>query len=64
MSTAEVRVRRAGSSLVLEPIELDKDALGWPRAFWDLAGAAPEFDVGERTGRHERGDVLARPRRR
>src|SRR5262245_21207803 len=64
VSTAEVKVRRAGSSLVLEPIELETDALGWPRAFWELAGAAPDFEVGDRSHRHERGDVLGRRRRR
>ena len=64
VSTAEVRVRRAGSALVLEPIELEKDALGWPRAFWELAGAAPDFDLGDRASRHERGDVLVNRRRR
>ena len=64
VSTPEVRVRRAGSSLVLEPIELETDALGWPRAFWELAGAAPDLDLGDRASRHERGDVLARRRRR
>ena len=63
VGTAEVRVRRAGSSLVLEPVEVETDALGWPKAFWQLAGAAPEFDLGDRSGAHERGDVL-RPRRR
>jgi virulence-associated protein VagC len=64
VSTAEVRVRRDGSSLVLEPIELETDELGWPRAFWALAGSAPDFDLGDRGRSHERGDVLKRPRRR
>jgi virulence-associated protein VagC len=64
VSTAAVKVRREGSSLVLEPIELETDELGWPRAFWELAGSAPTFDVGDRSRAHERGDVLARRRRR
>ena len=38
--------------------------MGWPRAFWELAGSAPDFDLGDRRPEHERGDVLARPRRR
>ena len=63
VSTAEVKVRRDGSSLVLEPIELETDEMGWPRAFWALAGSAPDFDLGDRGRDHERGDVL-RPRRR
>ncbi len=64
VSASEVRVRREGESLVLEPVELEKDELGWPRAFWELAGSAPAFDVGERSRPHERGDVLSRVRRR
>jgi hypothetical protein len=64
VSTSEVRVRRQGKSLVLVPIELEKDELGWPRAFWELAGSAPAFDVGDRSRAHERGDVLGRPRHR
>jgi hypothetical protein len=64
VSTAEVKVRRDGASLVLEPIELETDEKGWPRAFWELAGSAPDFDVGDRGGGHERGDVLGRSRGR
>ena len=64
VSTAEVKVRRDGSSLVLEPIELETDEKGWPRAFWELAGSAPDFDLGDRDRGHERGDVLGRPRGR
>lgn len=63
VSTAEVKVRKQGSSLVLEPVELETDAMGWPRAFWELAGSAPELDLGDRARGHERGDLLARPRR-
>jgi len=64
VSTAEVKLRRDGSSLVLEPIELETDENGWPRAFWELAGSAPDFDLGDRGRGHERGDVLGRPRGR
>jgi hypothetical protein len=64
VSTAEVSIRKEGPRLVLEPIEIDRDAMGWPRAFWDLAGSAPDFDLGDRQPEHERGDVLGGPRRR
>jgi hypothetical protein len=64
VSTAEVKLRREGSHLVLEPIELETDENGWPRAFWELAGSAPDFDVGDRGHGHERGDLFARPRGR
>ena len=60
VSTREVSVRRDGNALVLEPIELERDAKGWPLAFWALAGAAPAFDVGDRRTPHERDDVLRR----
>jgi virulence-associated protein VagC len=63
VSTAEVRVRREGSSLVLEPVELETDEMGWPQAFWELAGSAPDLDLGDRRQKHERGDVIARTRR-
>jgi hypothetical protein len=63
VSTTELKIHREGSRLVLEPIELERDGQGWPRALWSLAGSAPDFDLGDRGRRHERGDVLARRRR-
>jgi hypothetical protein len=63
VSTAEVSIRKEGSRLVLEPLDIERDEQGWPRAFWDLAGSFPELELGDRTAGHERGDVLA-PRRR
>jgi len=62
VATREVAVSREGNALVLEPIETDRDAQGWPRAFWALAGAAASFDVGERRAPHERKDVFRRLR--
>lgn len=59
-STEEVAIHREGERVVLEPIHIERDAKGWPLALWELAGAAPEFDVGERGVPHERGDVLER----
>jgi len=41
------------------PVQIERDEKGWPRAFWELAGSAPDFDLGDRTAAHERGDVLA-----
>lgn len=32
----------------LEPTMPERDANGWPLAFWALAGAEPTFDVGDR----------------
>lgn len=61
--TAEVTIHREGQRLVLEPVDLDRDAQGWPQAWWDLAGAATAFNVGDRAHPHEREDVLG-PRRR
>lgn len=57
-STSEVTVRREGRSVILEPLEVERDAKGWPVAFWALAGAAPEFDVGARATPHERADLF------
>jgi virulence-associated protein VagC len=61
LATREVSVRRQGESLVLEPVEIERDEKGWPLAFWALAGAAPGFDVGDRKTPHERADPLRRP---
>lgn len=62
VTTGEVTIHREGRRIVLEPIDLDRDARGWPRAWWDLAGAAPSFDVGDRSRPHERENILG-PRR-
>jgi hypothetical protein len=43
------------------PVQIERDEKGWPRAFWELAGSAPDFDLGDRTAAHERGDVLNGP---
>jgi hypothetical protein len=40
--------------VVRGPVAIERDRNGWPRAWWDLAGSAPEFDVGERDGPRER----------
>lgn len=57
-STPEVTVRKEGERVILEPLEVERDAKGWPIAFWSLAGAAPEFDVGDRMVPHERADIF------
>jgi virulence-associated protein VagC len=62
VNTAEVAIHREGKRIVLEPLEIERDKNGWPLALWQLAGAAPELDLGERDRPHERNDVLA-PRR-
>jgi antitoxin VapB len=62
VATAEVTIHREGRRLVLEPVEIERDARGWPRAWWDLAGADPAFDIGDRSRPHERDDMLG-PRR-
>ena len=62
LATDEVLIGRDGARLVIEPVEVERDLMGWPLAWWELAGAAPEFDVGERGAPHERGNVLATKR--
>jgi len=64
VSTVEVSIRREGARLVLEPLDIERDEKGWPRSFWELAGSAPDFDLGDRGAAHERGNVLARQSRR
>jgi antitoxin VapB len=54
VATREVNVRREGEALLLEPVDLERDEMGWPLAFWALAGSDPEFDVGDRRAPHER----------
>jgi virulence-associated protein VagC len=60
-STDEVAIYRTGDAVVLEPIEVPRDKNGWPEAWWELAGADPAFDLGDRSRAHERGDIFARP---
>jgi antitoxin VapB len=57
-STSEVSVRRDGRRLILEPLDIQRDAKGWPTAFWALAGSAPDFSVGERATAHERAGIF------
>jgi virulence-associated protein VagC len=54
----EVAIYRLGEQVIIEAVEVERDAKGWPVSWWQLAGAAPEFEVGERPLRHERVDVL------
>ncbi len=63
-STNEVTIHRAGDTVVLEPVTQPRDEQGWPQAFWDLAGADPGFDLGDRKQGHERGDIFARVAKR
>jgi len=60
VATREVSVRREGEAIVLEPLTSECDEMGWPLAFWALAGSAPGFDVGDRRTPHERNDPLGR----
>ena len=55
----EVSIRREGNHVILEPLRVRRDDKGWPLSLWELAGAAPGFDLGDRETPHERGDVLA-----
>lgn len=64
LDTTEVTVTWAGRTLVLEPVDIPRDGRGWPLAWWRLAGAAPDFDLGDRSAPHERRDVLAARGRR
>jgi hypothetical protein len=64
MATSEVSIHREGDALVIAPVEVERDPMGWPLALWDIAGSEPEFDVGDRDQPHERTDVLARASRR
>lgn len=45
-----VRNPRRPQGRLVEPLDGERDAKGWPKAFWTLAGAAPDFDVGDRPG--------------
>jgi virulence-associated protein VagC len=58
VTSSEVTVHREGNRIVLEPLEIERDAQGWPKAWWSLAGAAPELDLGNRRAAHERDDVF------
>jgi hypothetical protein len=53
----EVHLSRRGSQVILEHTIIELGAHSWPLSWWKLAGAASEFEVGERMSDHERGDV-------
>lgn len=57
-SAREVAIHRDGERVILEPVAVPCDAKGWPLAFWEAGGAAPDFDLGDRRAPHERGDLL------
>ena len=55
----EVRIRREGARLIIEPTREDVDANGWPIGFWSLFGTLDSsFDAGDRSRPHERPDPL------
>jgi virulence-associated protein VagC len=57
LACREVRLRRVGKNLVLEPIEEETDANGWPLSFLSyFSGIGPDerLDLGDRTARPER----------
>jgi len=60
---SEVDISQDGARVILEPVAIPRDANGWPLALWEIAGAAPEFDVGDRSSPHERGTIDLRRRR-
>ena len=59
----EVVISREGDRVVLSPVSVERDQNGWPRVFWDLAGAVPELDLGDRNVPHERPHVFGSGRR-
>ena len=61
-ATPEVDIHRDGDRVIIEPVEVERDQQGWPRAWWDLAGAAPELDLGNRGRPLERDDVFTKRR--
>ena len=59
LACREVRIRKVGDRLVIEPPRVALDARGWPVGFWAVFGKADEaFDVGDRALPHERPDPL------
>ncbi len=54
----DVKIYRVGNQVILEPDSIASDANGWPIAWWDLAGACPDFEVGDRQTNHERADIF------
>lgn len=59
LACREVRIRKDGARIVIEPPKVVLDARGWPVGFWAIFGGVDEsFDVGDRAVRHERPDPL------
>lgn len=57
-SGTAVSISRDGSKVILEEMPVERDAQGWPLAWWKLAGSASGFHVGERPRSHERSEVF------
>ncbi len=60
LDTAEVKIRREGRRIVLEPAPHAVDRKGWPVGFADqmAAGKDAAFDLGDRSRLPERKDPL------
>jgi antitoxin VapB len=59
LACPEVRIRKEGNELVIEPPRRELDANGWPVDVWAIFGALDEsFDLGNRSKRPERADPL------
>jgi antitoxin VapB len=59
LSTKVVLVHREGDRLILVPLPTAVDDLGWPKGFWSSLGTVDDdFDLGDRSGPHERPDPL------
>lgn len=59
LACREVRIRKDGDRLVIEPPKVTLDAKGWPVGFFSVFGKVDEsFDVGDRARPHERPDPL------
>jgi antitoxin VapB len=57
LAEGEVTIRRDGSSLVIEPLRVDRN--GWPAGFFRIFGSVSRaFDLGDRSVPHERPDPL------
>lgn len=58
---AVLSIHREGRRIVLEPPDVELDARGWPRGFWqDPPRVDEDFDLGDRAAPAERPDPLGK----
>jgi antitoxin VapB len=59
VQATELKIRKIGHALLLEPVRVGVDRNGWPLGFFDIFGTVgDDFDLGDRSAPAERPNPL------